>query len=188
VKISQNLTIKKNIKKEVADFHELDENSPTLDVQLDRLIDLLNKSDLDSQKVSQMRDKFDSAMDKIQVKRREVFSNSGEELLDSGAREEMLDNIQLLLATHELDSKQYRNYRLEIRLKKIIMSIISVVLIILGFAMIIMPAPPYFEMFTIFYFSKDDGVTLMDIISLLIILSGVYLLIKSLFFKPQAYI
>jgi hypothetical protein len=61
--------------------------------------------------------------------------------------------------------------------------LISLVLIMLGFAMIIMPAPPYFEMFTIFYFNPQDGVTLMDVISLLIILTGVYLLVKSIY-KP----
>jgi len=50
----------------------------------------------------------------------------------------------------------------------------------LGFAMIIMPAPPYFEMFTIFYFNDNDGVTLMDLISLIIIAIGLYIIVKTI--------
>jgi hypothetical protein len=65
-------------------------------------------------------------------------------------------------------------------LKKLSVLIISVILITLGFAMIIMPAPPYFEMFTIFYFNPNDGVTLMDLIALLIVFTGVYLCITSI--------
>jgi uncharacterized membrane protein YozB (DUF420 family) len=61
-----------------------------------------------------------------------------------------------------------------------LLSVIGIVMIALGFAMIVMPAPPYFEMFTIYYFNQDDGITIMDVISLLIILAGVYLLVRSL--------
>ena len=56
----------------------------------------------------------------------------------------------------------------------------ALVLIALGYAMIVMPATPAFEMYTIFYFSADDGVTLMDLISLLIVFTGVYLFVTSL--------
>ena len=56
-------------------------------------------------------------------------------------------------------------------------------MITLGMGMIIMPAPPYFEMFTIFYFNPNDGVTIMDLISLLIVFTGVYLLVSSLLKK-----
>jgi len=63
---------------------------------------------------------------------------------------------------------------------RIIKSVISILLITLGFAMIILPAPPYFEVFTIFYFNEQDGFTLMDLISLLVVFSGVYSLIIAL--------
>ena len=59
-------------------------------------------------------------------------------------------------------------------------------MITLGFGMIIMPAPPYFEMFTIFYFNQNDGITIMDLISLLIILAGIYLLIKAIVRNPSS--
>jgi hypothetical protein len=53
-------------------------------------------------------------------------------------------------------------------------------------AMIIMPAPPYFEMFTVFYFNDNDGVTIMDIISLLIVFTGVYLFLNAVLKKQAA--
>jgi hypothetical protein len=46
--------------------------------------------------------------------------------------------------------------------------------------MIIMPAPPYFEMFTIYYFNANDGVTLMDLISLIIVAVGIYIMINAI--------
>lgn len=58
--------------------------------------------------------------------------------------------------------------------------VIALLLILLGFGMIIMPAPPYFEMFTLFYLNPNDGVTIMDVISLIVAFIGVYLLISAL--------
>lgn len=58
--------------------------------------------------------------------------------------------------------------------------IISILLITLGFAMIVMPAPPYFEMYTIFYFNENDGFTLMDLISLIIVFCGIFTLIMTM--------
>ena len=48
---------------------------------------------------------------------------------------------------------------------------------LLGFGMIIMPAPPNFEMFTIFFITPEDGVTLMDIIALIIVFISIFIII-----------
>jgi hypothetical protein len=58
-------------------------------------------------------------------------------------------------------------------------------MIIMGFGMIIIPAPPFFEMFTIYYFNQNDGITVMDLISLLIILAGIYFLIRGIYPNPN---
>lgn len=63
--------------------------------------------------------------------------------------------------------------------QKIVMFILSILLIVVGFAMIIMPAPPSFEIFTVFYFNQNDGVTIMDLVSLLIIFGGVLMFILN---------
>jgi len=43
--------------------------------------------------------------------------------------------------------------------------------------MIIMPAPPNFEVFTIFFITQEDGVTLMDVIALIIVFSSIFIII-----------
>ncbi len=89
-----------------------------------------------------------------------------------------------------ITTKQSYKYKLERylrgeRLSNIIFIVIGVVMIVMGFGMIIMPAPPFFEMFTIYYFNRTDGITIMDLISLLIILAGIYFLIKGLYPNPD---
>jgi hypothetical protein len=59
------------------------------------------------------------------------------------------------------------------------MFILAILLIVVGFAMIIMPAPPSFELFTVFYFTVNDGVTVMDLVSLLIIFGGVLMFVLN---------
>jgi hypothetical protein len=98
----------------------------------------------------------------------------------------MVNNLEFLLAQHPVDSRESKKYLIHEKLKRIVLIGIAVTMIILGLAMIIMPAPPYFEMFTIFYFSKDDGITLMDVISVLIVLTGVYLFINAMLRKVNS--
>lgn len=178
------MSINKNIKNQVGKIQHFVDTSDDLDNRLDDLIQLLEKSNLDSETAAKFKAKLDSALksatpDKEKIEAFKSLDNHG------ASRETMLDNISLLLETHDIDSKQVKTYLWQESLKRIVVCLISVVLICLGFAMIIMPAPPYFEMFTIFYFNPNDGVTLMDLISLLIVLSGVYLLIKSMFLKQN---
>jgi hypothetical protein len=47
--------------------------------------------------------------------------------------------------------------------------------------MIIVPAPsPAFEIATIVHFTPNDGLTIMDLISLLIVFGGIYLLVYAM--------
>lgn len=179
------MSIKKNIKIQVNKIQELVDTNPDLDNRLDELIKLLEKSDLDSETAAVFKLKLDNAIENATSSKEKIEAFKELNSKDDLSRERMLDNISLLLEKHDIDSKLAKSYLLQESLKRIVVSLISIVLICLGFAMIIMPAPPYFEMFTIFHFTRDDGVTLMDLISLLIVLSGVYLLIKSIFLKPN---
>jgi len=155
-------------------------NQENIETKLDELINLLNNSNIDSQKVLSFRAKINKAFDaKIDAAGSiKAFQKVAEN--DSLSRLDMLNNFSTLLNEHQLDSELSKNYIKRNWLKTIVVSLIGIVLIILGFGMIIMPAPPNFEMFTIFYFTKDDGVTIMDVISLLIILCGVYIIIKTI--------
>ncbi|MDB5014412.1 MAG: hypothetical protein JWQ25_2614 [Daejeonella sp.] len=179
------MSIKKNIKNQVDKIQELVETSHDLDSRLDELIKLLEKSDLDSETAAIFKLKLDNALENATSPKEKIEAFKELDSKEDLSRERMLDNISLLLEKHDIDSKQAKSYLWHESLKRIVVCMISIVLICLGFAMIIMPAPQYFEMFTIFHFTQNDGVTLMDLISLLIVLSGVYLLIKSIFLKQN---
>jgi len=169
---------RKRLDEELSRFEKLDQAELSLEQKLDELIVLLEESGLDSERVIKLQDKFNRAVDnKVltanDIKEFRKFDDS------KSSRIEIADDLEALLSTYKFDSTSSRKLIIGLRMKTIEMSIISALLITLGFSMIILPAPPYFEMFTIFYFTPDDGVTLMDLISLLIVFSGVYLLFTS---------
>lgn len=92
------------------------------------------------------------------------------------SREELLEGLEKLLAENQFDSRINTPTRGRL-VQKGVMFILAILLIVVGFAMIIMPAPPSFELFTVFYFNINDGVTVMDLVSLLIIFGGVLLFV-----------
>jgi len=145
-----------------------------IDKKLDELIALLEHAKIDSEKVKLYKQRFNDAVDHCAL---EAFKQLDNEAL---SREELLNNLGRLLEEHPIDSKMTAEIVKKSTTKRIVLGLIGFVMVTLGFAMIIMPAPPYFEMFTIFYFNNDDGITLMDLISLLIVLCGIYLLVMSL--------
>ncbi|WP_207424809.1 hypothetical protein [Desertivirga brevis] len=161
---------------QLARFAELDNNVVSIEKKLDELIILLNESDLDSQTVQRFQSKFNSALSK-EEDRFKAFQK-----LDDpwASRLEMVDDLENLLSTYQVDSKASKKYLYAERLLKLVLILTSIVLITLGFALIVLPQPAEFEMFTIYYFTTDDGFTLMDLIALLIVLAGVYLLIRSI--------
>ena len=170
-----------DIKKEVVQLQQVSNKQAAIDTKLDELVKLLAQTDIDSDKVKQIRGKVNDALDQAGTYREQINAFKQIDTHDIDNRDNLLDEFTVLLANHQVDSQMSKKYLQGERVKQVVLAAIGVVLIMLGFAMIIMPAPPYFEMFTIFYFNPQDGVTLMDVISLLIILSGVYLLVKSIY-------
>lgn len=168
----------KQLNGQLAGFSRLDDPEVSIEGKLDELIELLEKTELDSRSALKMRSRFNAAVRQAEVGSKEDLKPF--EVLDTKApRKDLLDNLEQLLVSHPIDSEISKRLLSSEKMKRASLLLIALILIILGFAMIIMPAPPYFEMFTIFYFSPDDGVTLMDLISLLIVFTGVYLFITS---------
>ncbi|EOR96063.1 hypothetical protein ADIARSV_0707 [Arcticibacter svalbardensis MN12-7] len=169
----------KHINDQIKKFQELDNVQVSVDQKLEELINLLENSELDSESIKNIHNKFNKA-----VERKSIFIQEIEEFrkLDdsSMSRFELADDLEKLLSKYKLDSNDSKKVIINDKGANISLIAIALVLIVLGFAMIIMPAPPYFEMFTIFYFSQNDGVTLMDLIALLIVFTGVYLFIQSM--------
>jgi hypothetical protein len=157
----------------------LDSKDEDLIEKLNDFIVLLAQSKLDSKKVGLLKTKFNQAIDrKLSDKSIITEIQNISEFEDDKLAQ--LDKLELLLNNNYLDSKRKNSSGLREKLIGIMKSIIGFLFVTLGFAMIIMPAPPYFEMFTIFYFTANDGVTLMDLISLIIIAVGFYIVLKSL--------
>jgi hypothetical protein len=175
-----------NIKKDGTRLQQSTDKQKAIDAKLDELASLLAQSDIDTENAKNIRQRVNQALDNAvpyKAQKGQIDAFKKIEITETANRADLLDEFSVLLSGHQIDSEASKKYLRAERFSRILMITISVVLIALGFAMIIMPAPPYFEMFTIFYFTPDDGVTLMDLISLLIILCGIYLLIRSIYKK-----
>jgi hypothetical protein len=174
------LSIKRKIDDEIENFQKIAAQRATVEQKLDELITLLGNTNLDSEQAKIYQKRIDQAIKQStsiddQVKSfQEVGDNK------TLTREEMLDRMGMLLSEHNIDSDITKQYNRRERVQAFVTCLIGITMIILGFAMIIMPAPPSFEIYTVFYFSENDGVTIMDLVSLLIILCGVFLVVVSI--------
>lgn len=170
----------KYIKEKVHKFKELEEKDISLDDKLDELLLLLDKNDVDSEKIKALQSKINTALQNKLSSKDVVEEIKDVSLLNINSLEK-LNQLEILLANNYIDSKQAKKIRVGEKLVVLVRFVIGFLMITLGFAMVIMPAPPYFEMFTIFHFTLDDGFTLMDLISLIIVAIGIYIIIKSYF-------
>ncbi|MES2826835.1 MAG: hypothetical protein V4687_01715 [Bacteroidota bacterium] len=164
---------------ELKRFEQLEGNNTQLLSKLDELIILLEKSDLDSENIREIKVKINKTLDqklvgKSLIKEVKDVATSNLDKMDQ------LDKLELLLTNNHFDSADAKKINIKLGISRFIRGIIGLLFVTLGFAMIIMPAPPYFEMFTVFYFNPNDGVTLMDLISLIIVAVGIYIMINAL--------
>lgn len=145
---------------EAGSFYTMKEPVSTLvDEKLDELIVLLSAAKLGKNKIEQLQQKFNAAAEHA----------AGESYHAGG-----------IFQSQKLNSRTARNYTLAKKASRILRMAVALLMILLGFGMIIMPAPPYFEMFTLFYLNPNDGVTIMDVISLIVAFTGISLFISSL--------
>jgi hypothetical protein len=162
--------------------NEMD-NRELIDKKVDELVNILRQNPPDKEQVQNIRRRIDEAVKPHSLPETiEAFR----ELDKEHDRLELMDDLEALLSHHPLDSESTKKYLYRERMRKLLVICIGIIMITLGMGMIIMPAPPYFEMFTLFYFNKNDGITIMDVISLLIVFTGVYLFITAIIKKPEA--
>lgn len=165
---------------ELQSFKKLDDDSLNLDDKLSELILLLNNSKINSENIKEIQKKFNVAIDEKLSQEDLITAFQKVDEIDL-SRLEKLDKIEMLLKTNYIDTKAVKSFKVKQFTVMIFPVLIGIVMVTLGFAMIILPAPQYFEMFTIFHFTLNDGFTLMDLISLIIILTGIFVAIKSYF-------
>ncbi|QEC66629.1 hypothetical protein FRZ67_04690 [Panacibacter ginsenosidivorans] len=167
------------IKIETDNFKQIDESDAAIEQKLHELELLLAQTELDSEKIKYYKQRVDDTFDKSRLNRNiDIYQSLDDKTFLSA--DDRLDQLINLLAENPVDSTIIKKRKNTNWIKKIILIIIALLMITIGFTMIVLPAPPEFEMFTIYYFNRDDGVTLMDLISLLIIFGGVFLLITSM--------
>lgn len=137
----------------------------SLDRKLDEFIVALESANLDSASKRKIQQRLNAALK-----------------ISSDTSEAPTDHLQQFFSDHKTDTRAARKRSIAKTLTSIIRMITALLLVCLGFGMIIMPAPPYFEMFTIFTIpgsNGNDGVTIMDVISLIIAFAGISLFISS---------
>jgi hypothetical protein len=154
---------------------DLDKN--TLASKVQELVEVIGKSVVDGNMSRTYQQQIAEAFEKSAKTHKKLAPF---QTLDNNmSREELLDGLEKLLTEHQIDSKMSSAHVKKNTLQKIIMLVLAVLLIVTGLSMIIMPAPPSFEILTIYYFNINDGVTIMDLISLMIIFGGVLLLVLN---------
>jgi len=169
----------KKLTEDLEKLRNLQSKDEELIQKLGEFVNLLQDSKLDSENIKQIKMTINHALD-VKIDSESVIDQIKTVSLGNLDKLQQLDELELLLTTNHLDSKQAHRITIKHILLKSITVIIGFLFVTLGFAMIIMPAPPYFEMFTIFYFNDNDGVTLMDLISLIIIAIGLYIIVKTI--------
>ncbi len=145
--------------------------------KMDELVRLLAEIEPDNTLLQELQLKFNSALrSAADSTALEPYKRNKNNILTEDADSE----FGQLLLMNNLDKSAQKKLATWQIISMVVRVIIALLLILLGFGMIIMPAPPYFEMFTLFYLNPNDGVTIMDVISLIVAFIGVYLLISTL--------
>jgi len=99
------------------------------------------------------------------------------------SREELIEEFGEMLSENYLNSNEVKFYKIYSILKKIIKIITGKLMVFSALYVILQPIPRYLEGFTIYYFSSQDGITLSDIIALIILYTGLQIIIKNILKK-----
>jgi hypothetical protein len=174
------LSEKKKLIDELKSFENLETRDQDVMQKLDEFMLLLDKSALNSNAIKDLKNKVNTAMDK-KLSGQDLLNDVKQLAASEMDKLDQLDKLETLLKNNHFDSRNVKRLSFKATIYTGIKVVIGLLFVTLGFAMIIMQAPPYFEMFTIFHFTRDDGVTLMDLISLIIVAVGIYIIIKSIF-------
>ncbi|SDD80172.1 hypothetical protein SAMN04487996_102220 [Dyadobacter soli] len=149
-----------------------------LDGKVAELIEAIEQADIEAQLSKHYQKQIADAFERSAATRKKLAPFRELDQENNLSREELLEGLEKLLAENQFDSRINAPKRGGF-VQKGVMFILAILLIIVGFAMIIMPAPPSFELFTVYYFNINDGVTIMDLVSLLIIFGGVLLFVLN---------
>lgn len=145
--------------------------------KMDELVHLLADAEPNNTFLQELQTRFNSA---IRAAADSTALEPYKKVKNNILSEDGDSELGQLLMMNDLDKSAQKRFATWQIIGVVVRVIIGLLLVLLGFGMIIMPAPPYFEMFTLFYLNPNDGVTIMDVISLIVAFIGIYLLISTL--------
>jgi hypothetical protein len=151
---------------------QVDEKIVEIDEKLEELIVLLSQTPINGEVARYFKQQFDHAIKKANKDHAHPHHEQHEE-------------AEVLQGDSAPNNNRLKRYLQARHISNIIFIVIDIIMIVIGVGMIILPATPLFTMFTIHYFSRNDGITLVDLISLLIILAGIYFLIREIYPNPN---
>lgn len=145
--------------------------------KMDEFVHLLAEAEPNNSLLQELQNKFNSA---IRAAADSTALEPYKKVKNNLINEDGDSELGQLLMMNDIDKSAHKRFAVWQIIGMVVRVIIGLLLVLLGFGMIIMPAPPYFEMFTLFYLNPNDGVTIMDVISLIVAFIGIYLLISTL--------
>lgn len=172
----------KEIEKQLKPFAELfDHSFESKEEKLDELIKILENSNFNSEQLIDYKTRVEKIIHEKKIKEDIEHFDEMDQLKaeTESSKLELLDNFELLLNSSELNSEDAYRYVKHSKTKSTFKIIFGIILMILGLGMIVMPSPENFEMYTLFYFTRDDGITVMDLISGLIIVTGIFIILYT---------
>ncbi|WP_439554743.1 hypothetical protein [Dyadobacter sp.] len=149
-----------------------------LEAKVDEIVRLIGHANVNGEQAEKFEARISEAFRMAEVTRKRLAPYEALDQ-DTLSREDLLEGLEKLLAENPVDNRIIGSSPARKGLQTVIMLILGLLLITTGFAMIIMPAPPSFEIATVFYFNINDGVTIMDLVSLMIIFGGVLLIVLN---------
>jgi hypothetical protein len=164
--------MKSSMQHEFSDTKTSVQNDAIIYEKLDEFITLLSKSDINKEKAKQMQRRFDEVVENMYTDGKLISPFIKLDEKSNSSREELLDDFDLLLAGNPLDSKISKKYLRRGNATKVLFACVGFAMIFLGIAAIIMPAPAYLHV------ANNGGLTTKDIFASIIMLSGVFLLVK----------
>jgi len=144
--------------------------------KMDEFVHLLAEAEPNNRLLQELQIKFNSA---IRAAADSTALEPYKRMKNNVQDEDADSELGQLLLMNNLDKSAQKKLATWQIIGMAVKVVIALLLILLGFGMIIMPAPPYFEMFTLFYLNPNDGVTIMDVISLIVAFIGIYILIST---------
>ncbi|NCI45558.1 hypothetical protein [Sediminibacterium soli] len=147
--------------------------------KMDALIDSLREEEISAEEIAQLQQRFEEAISQLPA-----YRETGSA---AQARPVFSEDSLLLVCRHNEKIRLQKKEAERRNISNTFRVIVSLLIIMLGFAMIILPTPPSFEIYTLFLFNDNDGFTLMDLISLVIVFAGIYALVTAVYRQQKNY-